>query len=96
MHAPDYEPPGGESLDVFHARVGRAWEEVVEFAAKVQGNVAVVTHALVCRALADRHLEVPDGLAAPPARWQNTALTIVEDEAPWRVTRLACAEHLQE
>ncbi len=94
VFAPDYQPPGGESWEAFHVRVDRAWEEVTAFAANVDGNTAVVSHALVCRAIAERHLEVPAPLAAGPVQWRNTSLTIIEDEPPWRVTRLACAAHL--
>lgn len=94
VFAPDYHPPGGESWAVFHARVERAWDEVTTIAAGVAGNTAVVTHGLVCRALVERHLEVPATLATAPVQWRNTSLTIVENAAPWRVTRLACADHL--
>ena len=93
MFEPDYAPPNGESWPVFHARVDRAWERVQELAAVTDGNLAVVTHGLVCRSLAGRHLILPDGETAPE-RWENTSVTIVECPAPWRVRRLNCIAHL--
>jgi broad specificity phosphatase PhoE len=78
---------------VFHERVDRAWAAVQAAAARTGGHLAVVTHGLVCRSLAERHLILPPG-ASPPERWENTALTIVEGPAPWRVQRLNCVAHL--
>jgi probable phosphoglycerate mutase len=93
MFAPGYAPPNGESWEVFHARVDRAWALVQEAAAAANGNLAVVTHGLVCRSLAGRHLILPDGQEAPE-RWENTALTIIDYPAPWRVRLLNCITHL--
>jgi probable phosphoglycerate mutase len=93
MFAPDYAPPNGESWPVFHARVDRAWQRVQALAAATDGNLAVVTHGLVCRSLAGRHLSLPEG-AIVPERWENTSVTMVECPAPWRVTLLNCVAHL--
>ena len=95
MFEPDYAPPNGETWDVFHARVDRAWLRVREIVAATDGNVAVVTHGLVCRSLAARHLALPDGVVAPE-RWENTSVTIVDAQAPWRVQLLNCAAHLDD
>ena len=95
IFAPDYRPPGGESWPVFHARVDRAWERVQALASSTGGNLAVVTHGLVCRSLAGRHLCLPDG-SAVPERWENTSVTIVECPAPWRVALLNCVAHLDD
>ena len=89
----DYAPPGGESWEVFHARVDRAWELVRRFADSSTGHLAVVTHGLVCRGLAARHLSLPDGQMAPE-RWDNTSVTIAEGQAPWRVHLLNSISHL--
>ena len=94
MFAPDYAPPNGETWLVFHARVDRAWARVQELAAASRGDLAVVTHGLVCRSLAARHLVLPDGKAVPE-RWENTSLTIVDGPAPWRVRLLNCVAHLE-
>ena len=93
--APAYAPPNGETWDVFHARVDEAWARVRALAEQAEGHLAIVTHGLVCRSLAERHLVLPDGQPAPE-RWENTSLTIVECPAPWRVRLLNCVAHLED
>jgi 2,3-bisphosphoglycerate-dependent phosphoglycerate mutase len=95
MFAPDYAPPNGETWEVFHARVDRAWAVVQEHAGATDGHLAVVTHGLVCRSLAARHLVLPDGETVPE-RWENTALTLIDYPAPWRVRLLNCIAHLDD
>ena len=95
MFAPGYAPPNGETWPVFHARVDRAWERVQALAAATDGNLAVVTHGLVCRSLASRHLGLPEG-AVVPERWENASVTVVQCPAPWRVTLLNCVAHLDD
>jgi probable phosphoglycerate mutase len=95
MFAPGYAPPNGETWEAFHARVDRAWARVQAIAATVAGNLAVVTHGLVCRSLAARHLVLPAG-AAVPERWENTSLTIVQWPAPCHVRLLNCVTHLED
>jgi probable phosphoglycerate mutase len=46
---PEYEPPGGESWGVFHARVDRAWDAVRRVADATAGDLVVVSHGLVCQ-----------------------------------------------
>ena len=91
--APDYEPPAGESWPTFHARVDRAWEMIQARASEVGGPLAVVTHGLVCRSIAARHVVLPAGTTAPE-RWENTSVTIVDGPTPWRVRLLNCIAHL--
>jgi broad specificity phosphatase PhoE len=94
MFALEYAPPNGETWPMFHERVDRAWERVQELAASTtRGSLAVVTHGLVCRSLAARHLILRSGDAVPE-RWENTSLTIVDWPAPWRVRLLNCVAHL--
>jgi broad specificity phosphatase PhoE len=93
LFAPDLDPPEGESWPVFHARVDRAWEAIQARAVEARGPLAVITHGLVCRSLAARHVVLPDGLVAPE-RWENTSVTIVDGPTPWRVRLLNCAAHL--
>jgi probable phosphoglycerate mutase len=95
IFAPEYAPPSGESWDVFHARVDRAWAIVQDLAAGAGGHLAVVTHGLVCRSLAARHLVLPRGQEVP-ARWENTSVTEVDGRAPWRVRLLNCVTHLDD
>ena len=89
----DYAPPNGETWPVFHARVDRAWARVQALAGATDGHLAIVTHGLVCRSLAARHLILPDGETVP-LRWENTSVTIVECPPPWRVRLLNCIAHL--
>jgi broad specificity phosphatase PhoE len=95
MFALHYEPPNGESWPLFHARVTRAWTLVQETAARTDGRLAVVTHGLVCRSLAEHHLILPADQDVP-LKWENTALTVVEGPAPWRVCLLNCIAHLDD
>ena len=90
---PGYAPPNGETWEVFHARVDRAWERMRDVAAATDGHLAVVTHGLVCKSLAGRHLALPAGEGVPE-RWENTSVTIVDAAAPWRVSLLNCCAHL--
>lgn len=90
---PDYAPPNGEHWDVFHARVDLAWARIREVAAQTPGHLAVVTHGLVCRSLAARHLVLPEGTTVPE-RWENTSVTIVDGGEPWRVELMNCCTHL--
>jgi probable phosphoglycerate mutase len=95
MFAPGYAPPNGETWEVFHARVDQAWARVRALAAAIEDDLAVVTHGLVCRSLAGRHLTLGDG-AVVPERWENTSVTIVECPAPWHVRLLNCVAHLED
>jgi len=92
--APDYAPPGGESWDTFHARVAGAWPRILARARGLRGNLAVVTHGLVCRAVALREVGL-GGLEEPPG-WANTSLTIVASDPPPALELLNCVAHLDE
>jgi probable phosphoglycerate mutase len=91
--APAYAPPNGESWETFYLRVERAWAVIREAAIASGGHLAVVTHGLVCRALAARHLSLAPG-EETPARWENASLTIADGTAPWRVRMLNSIVHL--
>ena len=96
VFAPEHAPPGGESVPEFESRVGEAWAAVRAAAVRARGPVAVVSHGLVCRTLVRDHLESAGGVDAGAARWVNACVTEIE-AAPgsrWKITRLACAEHL--
>jgi probable phosphoglycerate mutase len=90
---PTYVPPNGESWETFYLRVERAWAVIREAAIASGGHLAVVTHGLVCRALAARYLSLPPG-EETPARWENASLTIADGTAPWRVRMLNSIAHL--
>ena len=52
-----------------------------------------MTHGLVCRSLAARHLVLPDSGEVPEG-WGNTALTVIDHPAPWHVRILNSIDHL--
>ena len=89
-----YTPPNGESWEVFHERVARAWPRVLAVAARTEGPLAVVTHGLVCRALLSFHVLPAPGLA-PPSGFRNTSLSVLEG-VPWRATLIDCVAHLDD
>ncbi len=93
--APDYAPPNGESWEAFHERVDRAWERVAETRARVGGNLAVVTHGLVCMSVVSR-IVAEGSSASQLGGWINTSVTILESEPPWTVRLLNCARHLDD
>lgn len=90
---PDYEPPGGETWSDFHARVAALWPLITGTAQAIEGDLIVVTHGLVCHALATRHLQLAPGMTAPK-HWRNTAVTIVDSEPPWITRTINCTAHL--
>jgi 2,3-bisphosphoglycerate-dependent phosphoglycerate mutase len=90
----EYDPPGGESWQVFHARVAGAWPRILARARGLRGNLAVITHGLVCRAVAER--EVGLGGVEAPLGWANTSLTIVASDPPPSLELLNCVAHLDE
>lgn len=92
---PSYEPPGGESWEVFYDRAAAAWQRVVAAAEETEGALAVATHGLVCHALALDHLTIEPPLWLPE-RWANTSLTIIEKTSPWKVKLLNCTQHLDD
>jgi broad specificity phosphatase PhoE len=94
IFAPDYVPPDGEAWIEFDARVARAWARVVELAATLSGNLAVVTHGLVCRSIAEQFLALPPGQSVP-LRWGNTSLTLCDPAPPHAVHLLNSTAHLE-
>ncbi len=93
IFAQGYEPPNGESVEVFDRRVREAWAYVVETRQRLDGTLAVVTHGLVCGSLLQQSLELPPRMPAPEL-FANSSLTIVERAAPHRVHLLNCVAHL--
>ncbi len=107
LFAPDYAPPGGETWEVFHARVDAAWERVQEAAARTASaranaglHLAVVTHGLVCHSLLSRHIRSPGGgdrgASARLTPFANTSVTVLEGPSPWAVRLANCTAHLGE
>lgn len=94
LFAADFSPPNGESWETFDARVMRAWQIVAEVAMAMTGNLAVVTHGLVCASLARQQFTLAADVV-PPQHFENTSVTIVDGAPPWAVTTLNCDAHLR-
>jgi broad specificity phosphatase PhoE len=93
IFAPGYSPPNGETWAAFHARVTEAWTRMQTIAGHTDGDVVIVTHGLVCHAIATHHLELPPGTRVGMA-WQHTSVTEI-DGPPYRIARLVdCTAHL--
>ncbi len=91
--AADYSPPNGESWPEFNQRVTRAWEFITQQAALTDGDLLIVTHGLVCRALLP-HLTLAKEVKSL-SQYGNTSLTKVQDSAPWNIEFLNCTNHLE-
>ena len=90
---PDFVPPNGEDWPTFHARVAAAFDFVVSRRCSVNGNLVVITHGLVCRALVGRHALLSEGVAVPQL-FNNTSVTVLHETAPHAVSLLNCTRHL--
>ena len=90
---PDVAPPNGEDWPTFHTRVAEAFAFVVRRRRGVNGTLVVVTHGLVCSALAERHLRLPDGVMAPE-RFDNTSVTVLHEDPPHGISLMNCTRHL--
>jgi len=89
---PGYQPPNGESWEVFHDRVDRAWARIESrwlerFAERdASSHLAVVTHGLVLRSLFERRLfgdpeMAVHGNAERQVSIANTAVSILVPDA---------------
>jgi probable phosphoglycerate mutase len=90
---PDVAPPNGEDWPMFHARVAEAFAFIISRRRILDGTLVVVTHGLVCRALVERHVTLPAGIAAPE-RFDNTSVTVLHEAAPHGVSLVNCTRHL--
>ena len=93
FYNPDDDPPGGETWMRFLARVAMAWERIRQAGGTRSARVAVVTHGLVCRALAEFHLGHEPG-SSPPTWFPNASVTLIEAAPPWTLRLPACVTHL--
>ena len=94
----DYEPPGGETWREFDQRVDGVWRHLQKRALETPADSAeciiVVTHGLVLHSLVSRLLDTSQ-LREVPIGFENTSVTMVEAQPPWRVDKLNCTLHLQ-
>jgi broad specificity phosphatase PhoE len=89
--APDFAPPNGETWAAFYERVAQAFALIVARRASTQGDLLVVTHGLVCRALLQQHIPAT---AAVTATFGNTGVTLLDDVAPYSAQLVDCCCHL--
>ena len=89
----DYVPPEGESWSQFRVRAAAAFELVVQHVADLSGDLAVVTHGLMCHTLIAGHAALAKDMELP-SYWYNAGLTMLVPQAPHSVLLLNCAAHL--
>jgi probable phosphoglycerate mutase len=90
---PNFAPPNGEDWPTFHARVAEAFALIASRRRSANGTLVVVTHGLVLRALVERHAQLPEGIVAPE-RFDNTSVTVLNEEPPHRASLVNCTRHL--
>jgi probable phosphoglycerate mutase len=90
---PDFVPPNGESTVAFQERVAEAWAFMTALVSGTRGNLLVVTHGLVCKALVSAYVE-PVSVGIVPRTWFNTSVTEIEATPPWVARRVNCVAHL--
>ncbi len=90
--APDYVPPNGESVEVFHRRVAQAFELIAERRRGLSGPLVVVTHGLVCHAIIENHTSAD----SRPSYFDNAGLTLFDPAPPFAVRLANCTRHLIE
>jgi 2,3-bisphosphoglycerate-dependent phosphoglycerate mutase len=90
---PDFAPPNGETWDMFHERVEAAFALIGARRRQLQGDLVVVTHGLVCRAILQRHVSISAGQEAPRS-FDNTGVTSLGPEPPHAIALMNCTRHL--
>ncbi|HIM15809.1 MAG TPA: histidine phosphatase family protein [Acidobacteria bacterium] len=90
----DFEPPGGESQPNFQNRVKAAWESLEHHISQAEHSIAIVTHGLVCRTVAQNNLTWSE--QSEPPRFSNTSITVIGGAAPWNVIEGPTNDHLKE
>lgn len=88
-----FDVPNGENWQVFCERVALAWQDIRALSETCEGDLLVVTHGFVCKALLENHLTLPENIKSQSS-YHNTALTQVEATSPWRINLLNCSTHL--
>ncbi|MEO6409525.1 MAG: histidine phosphatase family protein [Burkholderiaceae bacterium] len=89
----DEAPPAGESMADFERRVALAFDFILRKRHSLAAPLVVVSHGMLIRAMLERHCAPA---AALPPRFGNTALSIVDAQAPHAARLLACTAHLDE
>lgn len=88
-------PAGGESAPAFMRRVERAFAELLQRHAALQGDLLAVTHGLLIRRMLAGPLR-HDAASTAALHLGNTSLTIFDATPPHALQLLNCARHLDE
>ena len=91
--ADERAPLGGESMAAFRERVAAAFGWMLAQRRRAEGDLLVVTHGLVIRAILAAHARLPQG-AEPPHALANTSVTVLDAEPPHAVRLANCSRHL--
>ena len=70
-------------------------KEITKTKIRLEGNLVVITHGLVLRSVIERKLIVSQDKVKPNLVVNNTSVTVVEGQSPWRVKNLAVVDHLE-
>lgn len=95
LFAKDLPVPNGETWPIFCDRVALAWQDITTLSQECEGDLLIVSHGFVCKALLENHLTLPSNITSQSS-YHNTALTQVEGKFPWRVELLNCSAHLDQ
>ena len=93
LFSEDFVPPQGESWAAFRSRASDAFALIARSAVGLSGDLAVVTHGLMCHSLVAGHAALADGVELPVS-WSNASLTVLTHDPPYRVELLNCAAHV--
>jgi broad specificity phosphatase PhoE len=89
----DSSPKNGENIAVFAFRIEQAWKQIQMRAKFCSADLLVVSHGLVCRTLVANHLTLCNN-SELPRKWENTSITVFENESPFEVKMLNDSSHL--
>ena len=84
-----------ESMPVFRARVVRAFDEMRQLRATLNGDLVVVSHGLVIKVILAELVSRPPGVPAPE-RLGNTSVSIFGAQTPYLTELIDCTTHLDE
>ncbi len=93
FHDDTFEPPGGESVPVFHARVRGAFDALAEREGGNGRRLAVVSHGMVCmafhRIFTPEVLEGMDDFTS-----KNASVSVLNYDGDWHAEQVLDASHL--
>ncbi len=88
-----FEPPGGESVPVFHARVRGAFDALAESEGGNGRRLAVVSHGMVCMAF--HRIFTPEALEGlDDFTSKNASVSVLDYDGKWIAEQVLDASHL--